>query len=56
MRNLLVVLLLFLLAFAALGLGTIMGRRGLRRGCGGGHDGGEGSRGDCHCAGDRRRP
>ena len=55
MKAILVVLLLFLLAFAALGLGTIMGRRGLRRGCGSSHDGGESTREDCHCAGDRRR-
>lgn len=49
----LIVLLLFLLAFVGLALGVIMGRRGLRGGCGGVPTKDVCKKSECHCSGGR---
>lgn len=49
----LAVLLLFLLAFVCMALGVIMGRRGLRGGCGSDQVKGDCKKNECHCSGGR---
>ena len=55
MTLILVVLLLFLLAFVCMALGVIMGRRGLRGGCGSGSVPAKGdcNKSECRCSGGR---
>ncbi|MHB8121634.1 MAG: (Na+)-NQR maturation NqrM [Desulfuromonadaceae bacterium] len=49
----LAVLLLFLLAFVCMALGVIMGRKGLRGGCGSVPAKGDCNKSECHCSGSR---
>jgi hypothetical protein len=52
MRLALAVLLLFLLAFAGLALGLLMGRKGVRGGCGSSHGQGDcDTKSRCRCSG-----
>lgn len=51
MTALLAVLLLFLLAFAGMALGPLMGRKGIKGGCGGGRTKDAGKADACQCSG-----
>ena len=51
----LAVLFLFLLAFAGMALGVIMGRKSLRGGCGGTRTKDNCKTDQCHCSTDRTR-
>lgn len=51
----LAVLLLFLLAFAGMALGVVMGRKSLRGGCGGVQPKDSCKTDKCHCSTDRNR-
>ena len=53
MTTLLIVLLLFLLAFAGMALGLLMGRSSLKGGCGGGRAKNNCKTEACHCSGSR---
>lgn len=50
MTTILMVLFGFLLAFLGMAAGVIMGRRGLRGGCGSGHETSDCKKSDCHCS------
>lgn len=54
MTTVLVVLLLFLLAFTGMALGLLMGRKGLKGGCGGGSTKNTCKTDACHCSGSSR--
>ena len=51
MTTLLMVLLLFLLAFLGMAAGVVMGRRSLRGGCGSGHKKSDCKKNECDCSG-----
>jgi hypothetical protein len=50
MITLLMVLLLFLLAFLGMAAGVVMGRRSLRGGCGSGHQKSDCKSAECQCS------
>ncbi|MHB8058235.1 MAG: hypothetical protein ACYDHC_10120 [Desulfuromonadaceae bacterium] len=50
MTTLLMVLLLFLLAFTGMAAGVVMGRRSLRGGCGSGHQKSDCKKSECQCS------
>ncbi len=51
MTTFLAVLLFFLLAFAGMALGVILGRKGLRGDCGSAHTKGDCKKSECRCSG-----
>ncbi len=53
MTTLLIVLLLFLLAFAGMALGLLMGRKSLKGGCGSARTKDTCKTDACHCSGSR---
>lgn len=54
MTTVLVVLLLFLLAFAGMAAGLLMGRKSMRGGCGSGREKIDCTKSECHCSGSQK--